>query len=114
MHPVTKGDIAVLRVALALVESGERVLRPISDNERYDLALDRSGSLYRIQVKAGRYRRGAVIFNTCSSLAHRGGPRRSYSAGEIEAFGVYCPELGTTLSHTDRPSQREGQSDATS
>ena len=95
MHTVRKGDIAVLKVAVALIERGDSVLKPMSENERYDLAVDRGGKLYRVQVKTSRYRNGAVVFNTCSSLAHRGGPRRPYTSNEIEAFGVYCPQLGT-------------------
>lgn len=84
---INKGDVSVLRVAAALIASGERVLKPVSDGERYDLAVDRQGTLYRIQVKAGRYRRGAVVFNTCST---RGG-RKGY-IGHVEAFGVFCSE----------------------
>ena len=89
-HPVQKGDLTVLRVSLALMERGEVVLKPISDNSRYDLALDRDGRLFRVQCKTGRLRNGAVAFNTCStSLSVYGGRRRDY-IGQIDAFGVYC------------------------
>lgn len=99
-----------MKIAVALIERGEKVLRPMSENERYDLALDRAGTLFRIQCKTGRYRRGAVIFNACSSLAHRGGSRKSY-AGQVEAFGVYCPQLRTVyLVPIDRTAGRFEQS----
>jgi hypothetical protein len=89
MHPVRKGDLTALRVTVALMASGETVLRPVSENCRYDLALDRGGALFRIQCKTGRMRKGSVVFNTCSNSMSTGGIRRDY-AGQIEAFGVEC------------------------
>lgn len=90
MKTIEKGDLTVLAIATALAKRGERILIPFSQAERYDLALDRAGTLYRIQCKTGRMRKGAVLFKACSH-----GPRstlRRYG-GEIEAFGVYCREI---------------------
>lgn len=87
---ISKGDVTVLAVALALAKRGEHVLFPFSEGERYDIALDRSGVLYRIQCKTGWLKRGVVMFRVCSN-----GPRsalRTYH-GHIEAFGIYCREL---------------------
>lgn len=90
MKTIVRGDTAVLAVALALAKRGERILLPFSAGERYDIALDRRGVLYRIQCKSGHLFKGAVCFKTSSH-----GPRvaqRRYD-GEIEAFGVYCREI---------------------
>jgi hypothetical protein len=95
MHTTIKGDISTLRVMAALIERGERVLRPMSEHERYDVALDRSGVLYRIQCKTGRYVKGCVLFKACSTHYHRGGRNRNY-VGQIDAFGIYCPQIGKT------------------
>lgn len=90
MHTTIKGDVSVYAVAALLLERGERVLKPLTDNARYDLALDRSGSLFRIQVKTGRVRNGCVNFNACSRSGDSG-PRLVY-AGQVEAIAVYCPD----------------------
>lgn len=54
--------------------------------------MDRDGKLSRVQVKTGRLRNGAIVFNTYSTHAHRGGAAKPYT-NQIEFFGVYCPEL---------------------
>lgn len=88
------GDISEAYVTAALLKAGEVVLRPIGDNLRYDIALDRNGELVRVQCKTGRYRNGAVLFLTHSSYDHVGSHRKRKSyKGEIEYFGVYCPFL---------------------
>ena len=56
--------------------------------------LERDGFVDRVQCKTGRLRKGAVVFNVCSSYAHHRSPlveKRSYH-GEIDLFAVYCPE----------------------
>jgi hypothetical protein len=93
-HPKTIGDRTTLAVILALREVGYLILVPLSENTRYDLVMDDSDQLYRVQCKTGRLRHGAVVFNTCSSYAHHPNARvvkRTY-VGEIDFFGVYCPE----------------------
>ena len=94
MNTARKGASTALAVAAALARRGETILMPYSDAERYDLALDRNGTLYRIQCKTGRLRAGAVIFNTCSGT--RRSDRRDYT-GQIEAFGVFCEDLGVSF-----------------
>ena len=86
------GDFSELMVLLALTEAGYDVSIPFGENHRYDMIADKDGVLSRVQVKTGRLRDGAVLFNCCSSHTHRNGKSRSY-VGEIDYFGVYCPEL---------------------
>ena len=79
---------------MALQTAGFLVAVPFGENTRYDLIIDDGEQLQRVQCKTGRLRRGAVLFNTCSSYAHHPNPqvlKRDY-AGEIELFAVYCPE----------------------
>jgi hypothetical protein len=70
---------------------------PFGENARYDLVVDDGGRLFRMQCKAGRLRGGAVWFSTASSYSHHARPRHRRRAyhGEIDAFGVYCAELGS-------------------
>lgn len=90
--PKQKGDIAEVAVTLALLEAGYGVYVPQGDNLRSDLiAEDRLGGLFRVQVKNGRLRHGAVQFEVCSKYHHRGGTSRSYR-GQVDVLAVWCPE----------------------
>jgi hypothetical protein len=95
-HPKWIGDPTTLAVMLALREAGYALLLPFGENTRYDLVIDDVKQLRRVQCKTGRLRNGAIQFAACSSYAHHPNPkitRRSY-LGEIDYFGVHCPETG--------------------
>ena len=92
MNTKTKGDITELKIATKLVELNEQVLFPYGDNSRYDLVVDRGDGFVKIQCKTGRLRKGVIIFNTCSQHC-RNHMRKDY-CGEIDFFGVYCPQNG--------------------
>ena len=95
-HPKDIGDKTVLVVMLALRMTGRTVLTPFGENTRYDVVVDDGRVFTRVQCKTGRFRAGAVCFKTSSSYAHHPSPkvrRRGYR-GEIDYFGVYCPETG--------------------
>jgi len=94
MNTKAKGDVSEAMVTAALLQRGEVILVPFGDNQRYDLVIDRADTFLRVQVKSGRLRDGAILFNTRSNHYHRGKGYRSYE-GQIEFFGVYCPETGT-------------------
>ena len=93
-HPKDIGDRTTLAVMLALREAGYAISVPFGENTRYDLVIDDGKSLLRVQCKTGRLRKGSIVFATCSTYGHHQRPaesRRSY-AGQIDLFGVYCPE----------------------
>jgi hypothetical protein len=95
-HPKTVGDRTTLAVMLALRDAGYAILVPFGENTRYDLVIDDGRTLSRIQCKTGRLRAGAIRFAACSTYAHHPNPkvvRRDY-AGQVDFFGVYCPETG--------------------
>ncbi len=52
MDTKLKADIAESAVTTELLKRGFRVLRPVGDRLAYDLAIDLSGRLLRIQVKS--------------------------------------------------------------
>jgi hypothetical protein len=96
-HPKDIGDRTTLAVMLALRETGFAVLTPFGENTRYDLAIDDGCKLFRVQCKTGRLRRGAVRFAVCSCYGHHLRPkdaRRDYQ-GQVDYFGVYCPDTIT-------------------
>lgn len=95
-HPKAVGDRTTLAVMLALHGAGYAVFLPFGENTRSDLVIDDGARLARVQCKTGRLREGAVRFSTCSSYGHHQRPRsfrRDY-LGEIDFFGVHCPETG--------------------
>ena len=72
------------------------VLRPIVDGRRYDLAFDFDGErVERVQCKWGRLAKDVILVTTggCRYSPTRGYVRTTYTAGEVDAFGIYCGEL---------------------
>src|SRR4051812_29958198 len=110
-HPKEIGDRTTLAVMFALKLRGETVLVPFGENVRYDLVADNGRRLSRIQCKTGRLRNGAIHFRVCSSYAHhpnpRGDAKRDYK-GQIDEFGVFCPDTGTVyrIPIDDMPNER--------
>jgi hypothetical protein len=111
-HPKSVGDRSTLAVMLALQRAGHILLMPFGENTRYDLVIETGTGFARVQCKTGRLRGGAVRFAACSSYAHHSNPsltRRDY-VGEIEFFGVYCPDTGGVylVPIADAPVRRQG------
>ena len=94
LTPSQKGAVAESAFTLHATHMGIGVSRPLVEGERYDLILDFRPTLVRLQCKWG-VRRGDVI--DAHLRTHRWTPSGSiettYSAREIDAFGIYCAEL---------------------
>jgi hypothetical protein len=91
LTPSLVGARAELAVATGLLRAGYDVYTPFfSAHSRVDLVACRSSEVLRLQVKNGRVKSGAVQFRTCSNT----GQVHVDYRGEVDAFGVYCPELG--------------------
>jgi PD-(D/E)XK endonuclease len=90
-----KGALAEASIAKEAAKLGIIVLRPL-DDARYDLVLDLSIGLMRVQCKWAVRRRDVVVIRcrTCrrgrDGLIHGG-----YKQGEIDAIAAYCAELDT-------------------
>lgn len=87
------GDLSEILFAGKLALAGYRVAVPLGENHRYDLIIEKDNTLSRVQVKTGRLRNGAVVFNCYSSHTHRNGPSTRVYTGQVDFFGVFCPEL---------------------
>jgi hypothetical protein len=87
------GILSEIMVIAELTCAGHSVAVPLGENNRYDLIAEIDGVLARVQVKTGRLRKGAVIFNCYSSHTHRNGTACRPYTNEVEYFGVYCREL---------------------
>lgn len=89
--PKTIGERSEACILAALLKAGKTVLIPFGDNQRYDLVIEEDNNFTRVQCKTGRLKNGSVGFPV-TSRAGGIGTRKSYD-GEIDVFGVYCPEL---------------------
>ncbi|MGB6985830.1 MAG: group I intron-associated PD-(D/E)XK endonuclease [Candidatus Aquilonibacter sp.] len=90
------GTVSELMVTAALVSNGYRLLLPYGDNARYDVVIEGfDGGFSRVQVKTGRLEHGMIEFNGYSSHSHRGGVSTRVYRGEIDFFGVYCPQVNS-------------------
>ena len=98
-HPKDVGDRSALAVMLALRGAGYQIAVPFGENTRYDLVADDGVGLHRVQCKTGRLRNGSVRFMTASSYAHHSSPkeRSRHYRGQIDCFGVYCPDTGAVF-----------------
>jgi PD-(D/E)XK endonuclease len=89
-----KGAIAEMAIQKAAVELGYVVLRPLVEGRRYDLIIDTGPALWRVQCKWAARKGSIVLVNTRTSrYTPHGYVRTTYSAAEIDRFGVYCQEL---------------------
>ncbi len=95
---------------LALRELGFAVLVPFGENTRYDLVIDDGAKMAKVQCKTGRLRKGAVLWSMCSNYGHQKNPRlvhRDYQ-GEVDYFGVFCPETQGVYLIADLLMHRQG------
>jgi hypothetical protein len=84
-------------VLCALHRHGLTVLTPwMTDNARFDAAIEAGGRLLRVQIKTGQTDRdrSAIRFAPRSTNWYSGG-QRGYR-GEADLFAVYCPDLDAT------------------
>jgi hypothetical protein len=91
------GSLAELGIARDAARLGVGVFWPLTSGLRYDLALDISGRLYRVQCKTAR-RHGDVIVVRCRSCRRTafGYDRKSYSADDVDLIAGHCAELQTS------------------
>lgn len=89
----TRGDLAEIELAAALMRTGRRVLRPLSNGLRYDLLIDNDDGTYtRVQCKSGVLKNGGVLFRVYSVSGHR--TKAVPYHGQVDAFGIYCAQTG--------------------
>jgi hypothetical protein len=93
MNPSAKGSVAEAVIAAEAVKLGVVVLRPIVEGRRYDLIFDIAGALLRVQCKSAPRRGEVIVVRTGTSrLTPRGYVRTTYTASEVDAIAIYCPD----------------------
>ncbi len=92
-----KGDVAEHRVITECLRRGMNVLRPIGDRLQYDLAVERSGHLVRIQVKcawpAQGPRAGSHLVDIRRGNVRRGRATPEYTLESFEVLIAWLPDL---------------------
>src|SRR6266542_2083306 len=92
------GAISQAKVLAALVEAGKIGLAPCVNVCPYDLVIEEVGKFFRVQCKTGRLFRGAVYFrpHRLRAAKRETGWKRLVTdyAGDVDYFGVYCPDNG--------------------
>lgn len=90
MRQKKQGELSEAKVLARLLELKHCVLLPWGDCEPFDLVLLEGKKHYRVQVKTGRIRNGAVRFKTCRWNPFK--KEKSSYDGLIDYFIVYCPD----------------------
>ena len=89
-----KGAIAEAEITVAAIRLGWAVLRPVNERARYDLAIDAGSGPLRVQCKWARRRGDVIVVGVRTSrLTPTGYVRTIYTADEIDAIGVFCPDV---------------------
>ena len=92
--PTQKGNIAEAKLAAAAIELDIGVSRPLCEGQRYDLIFDLHPQLVRVQCKSAVRKGEVVVVRICTSrYTPNGYVRTKYDPTEVDAIGVYCPEL---------------------
>lgn len=93
-NPNHKGNVAELAIATEAARLGLSVLKPLTEHERYDLAIDLGSRILRVQCKWATHDGEVVKIHVGRSrTSRRGYIRSTYSEGEIDALGAYCGAL---------------------
>lgn len=89
-----KGNVAELAIATEAARLGLSVLKPLTEHERYDLALEIGGGLFRVQCKWARHDGDVVQIHVARCRTNRrGNVRSTYRDGEFDLLGAYCDDL---------------------
>ncbi len=105
--PNHTGNVAEAGFLFHATKAGVPVLLPTIEHAAYDAALDLGHRLIRVQIKSGRLADdGDVIVARLRRSRHtplNGYVVGTYSASEVDAFGIYCEQTdGCYLVPIDR------------
>lgn len=93
-NPNHKGNVAELAIATEAANLGLSVLKPLTEHETYDLALDLGERIWRVQCKWATLKDRVVHVHVgrCRT-SKRGYVRTTYQAGDLDALAAYCQAL---------------------
>lgn len=89
MQTGERGNLSEAKILAAFVDAGYLVSVPFGSGHKYDLIVDDSTRLYRVQCKTGRVKNGVLIFCAYSQSGN-GSVKMSYR-GLADLFAVLNP-----------------------
>lgn len=86
------GNTSESMVLSAYIKAGFTVSVPFGSGAKYDLLVDTSAGIFKVQVKTAWVYRGVLKYK-CERRQPGTAARRPYIHGEIDYLAVYCPTL---------------------
>lgn len=90
MQTREKGNLSEAKILAAFVAAGYLLSVPFGSGHKYDLIVDDSTCLFRVQCKTGRVKDGVLLFNAYSQSGN-GSSKMSYR-GLADLFAVLNPD----------------------
>lgn len=94
LNTVTIGDIGEAQAIALFTKKQIPVSKPLTNNVRYDLIIEKDNKLYRVQVKStANIKDGKMEFATKTTNYTKGTwSTNHYSKNEVDLFFLYCLE----------------------
>lgn len=91
MNTNEKGKIGVSRIIFEATKKGHNVSVPLDGAIAYDLVVDKSGKLQRVQVKTTRSDGTVIKISTTTTKTHINGKKRSvhYGTNDFDWMVIY-------------------------
>lgn len=92
MNTKQTGDVTEARIVTALLVEEYSVSIPFGDNDKYDLILDTTEELFRVQCKTGWIEDDVIRFKTASKTTFGGEVKMIDYDDFVDAFAVRCKD----------------------
>ena len=94
LNTVSIGDIGEAQAIALFTKNQIPVSKPLTNNVRYDLIIEKNNKLYRVQVKStANIKDGKMEFATKTTNYTKGSwSSNHYSKNEVDIFFLYCLE----------------------
>jgi hypothetical protein len=92
-NPKDIGELTEQIVITELMKMGIKILKPIGDNNRYDIVLIINNIFLKCQIKTANYKKEIIICKTSSTRINKSkNIHYFYKKKEIDLFLFYCYE----------------------
>lgn len=94
LNTVSLGDLGESYAIMKFTQAQAIVSKPLTNNARYDLIIEKNSKLYRVQVKTtNAIKDGKMEFATKTTNYSKGGWKsNAYTHNEVDLFFLYCVE----------------------
>ena len=94
LNTVSLGDLGESYAIMKFTQTQAIVSKPLTNNARYDLIIEKNSKLYRVQVKTtNAIKDGKMEFATKTTNYSKGSWKsKAYTHDEVDLFFLYCAE----------------------